>query len=229
MTGFDSGGRLTFGGVALNPARQTAHEYVRDVLRRAILNGELAGGSRLVQAEIASTLEVSTTPVREALRALATEGLIQFDPHRGAVVKELSGEELQEIYDIRLLLEPMAMRQAVPNIDPALVERLRKLHDRMLAEPHSAQWVDFNRAFHMAVYEAAASPRLAAIIGLLQDAAVMYISASLKEVPGLREDANHDHGDILDAIKRRDADAAVDAIRRHLTVALKALEGRLTS
>ena len=73
--------------------RQTAHEFVRSVLRRAILSGELAGGTRLVQAELAAVLEVSTTPVREALRELASEGLVRFDPHRGAVVQELSGEE----------------------------------------------------------------------------------------------------------------------------------------
>lgn len=207
--------------------RQTAHEFARDVLRRAILNGDLTGGTRLVQAELAATLEVSTTPVREALRDLAAEGLVRFDPHRGAVVQELSAEELHEIYQIRRLLEPVAMRQVVPNMTEALLARLRKLHQRMLDEPHSAAWVDFNRAFHLAIYEAAASPRLAAIIRSLQDASVMYIGASLQLVPGLREEANHDHAAILDALERRDTGAAVEAILHHLTVSIGALEPSL--
>ena len=61
--------------------------------------------------------------MREALRDLASEGLIQFDPHRGAVVSELSGDELREIYEIRRLLEPLAMRQAVPNLSEAVLEQ----------------------------------------------------------------------------------------------------------
>jgi len=213
----------TLSGESL-PNRQTAHEFVRSILRRAILNGELAGGTRLVQAELAAVLEVSTTPVREALRDLATEGLINFDPHRGAVVQELSGEELHEIYEIRLLLEPLALRQAVPKITESLLEQLRRLHKKMLDEPHSAEWVDYNRIFHMAVIEAAASPRLAAIIRGLQDASVMYIGASLKHVPGLRDDANRDHAAILDALERRDPDAAIAAVSTHLTVAIRAFD-----
>jgi len=207
-------------------ARQTAHEYVREVLRRAILNGELESGSRLVQAELAATLEVSTTPVREALRDLASEGLIRFDPHRGAVVAELNPDELREIYEIRQILEPHAMAQAVPVIGDKTIETLKKLHQRMLDDKHSASFVDYNRTFHMAIYEAAASPRLVTIIRSLEDAAVMYIGASLKTVPGLRDSANHDHGEILDAIERRDVEAAVAAIKRHLTLPLKALEGK---
>lgn len=214
----------TISGELLGPNRQTAHEFVRSILRRAILNGELTGGTRLVQAELAAILEVSTTPVREALRDLATEGLINFDPHRGAVVQELSGEELHEIYEIRLLLEPLALRQAVPKITESLLEQLRRLHKKMLDEPHSAEWVDYNRIFHMAVIEAAASPRLAAIIRSLQDASVMYIGASLKHVPGLRDDANHDHAAILAALERRDIEAAVSAVRDHLKVALRAFD-----
>lgn len=205
-------------------ARQTAHEFVRGVLRRAILSGELAGGARLVQAELASMLEVSTTPVREALRELAAEGLVRFDPHRGAVVQELSGEEMREIYGIRELLEPVAIRQAMPRITPELMDRLRALHDQMASRPHSAAWVEANREFHMAIYEAASSPRLAAIIRGLEDASAMYIGASLKEVPGMREDAIADHGEILEALERRDADAAVEVVLRHLTLATRAFE-----
>jgi DNA-binding GntR family transcriptional regulator len=206
--------------------RQTAHEFVREAIRRAILNGDLPSGARLVQAELAATLEVSTTPVREALRDLASEGLVRFDPHRGAVVQELSAEELHEIYEIRMILEPVAMRQAVPKLTDELLQRLRKLHQRMIDEPHSAEWVDYNRTFHMAVYESAASPRLASIIRGLQDASVMYIGASLHDVPSLRTEANEQHARILDALERRDTEAAVEAITEHLGVALKAFEAR---
>lgn len=216
---------LTREGIA--SSRQTAHEFVRDTVRRAILNGDLVGGTRLVQAELAATLEVSTTPVREALRDLASEGLIRFDPHRGAVVHELSSQEVHDIYEIRELLEPLAMRQAVPAVTEELLQRLRQLHRRMVNEPHSAEWVEFNRTFHMAIYESAASPRLASIIGSLQNASVMYIGASLSVLPGLRHDAIEDHGAILAALEARDVDAAVEAILRHLTVSMKAFESQL--
>ena len=204
--------------------RQTAHEYVRGVLRRAILNGELGSGTRLIQAELAATLDVSTTPVREALRDLATEGLIQFDPHRGAIVTELSTTDVHDIYEIRRVLEPLAMRQAVPNLSDALIATLQKLNRSMLDEPHSVDWVDRNRVFHMAVYETAASPRLAAIIRNLQDASVMYIGASLQHKPSLRAEANLGHTRILEALERRDADAAVEALLAHLVMSINAFD-----
>lgn len=224
MTG-DSDLRSSFPSDGLAHTRQTAHEYVRAVMRRAILNGELASGSRLVQAELAAMLDVSTTPVREALRDLATEGLVRFDPHHGAVVTELSSDDVHEIYEIRRVLEPMALRQAVPRVSDQLLARLRELHQKMLAEPQSAEWVDRNRVFHMAIYEAAASPRLVGIIRTLEDASVMYIGASLKRSPTLRDEANRDHGDILDALERRDAEAAVEALTRHLATSIHAFEG----
>lgn len=219
--------RLESGAISAN--RQTAYEYVLGVLRRAILNGELQSGSRLVQADLAAMLEVSTTPVREALRDLATEGLVQFDAHRGAIVSELSEEEVQQIYEIRMVLEPLAMRQAVPNITDALLGRLRELHQSMVAEPHAFDWVDRNRVFHMAVYEASSSPRLASIIRNLQDASVMYIGASLQQQPGLRSHANEDHAAILDALENRDVEAAVKALEAHLRTSIDAYDSQKSS
>jgi DNA-binding GntR family transcriptional regulator len=212
-------------GAGYAGTRKTAHEFVREVLRRAILSGELTGSTRLVQAELAATLEVSTTPVREALRDLASEGLIRFDPHRGAVVEELSRDELTEVYSIRKVLEPLALSQALPNLTESDFDLLRRLHKKMLDEPQGAEWVDFNRNFHMMIYESA-GPRLSNIIRGLLDASVMYIGASLKEVPNLREEANHDHSEILDALVKRDIDAAIAAVLDHLNLSMKALDER---
>ena len=204
-------------GAGYGGTRKTAHEFVREVLRRAILSGELTGSTRLVQAELAATLEVSTTPVREALRDLASEGLIRFDPHRGAVVEELSRDEVNEVYSIRKVLEPLALSQALPKLTESDLDLLRRLHKKMLDEPQAADWVDFNRNFHMMIYESA-GPRLSNIIRGLLDASVMYIGASLKEVPNLREEANHDHSEILDALTRRDLEAATAAVLDHLNL-----------
>src|SRR5690242_7828107 len=94
-----------FPDLAISGGRRTAHEFVRESLRRAILRGDLTGGERLIQADIAATLEVSTTPVREALRDLAAEGLISLDRHRGGVVRGLNWEDMEEIRKIRHQLE----------------------------------------------------------------------------------------------------------------------------
>jgi DNA-binding GntR family transcriptional regulator len=205
--------------------RQTAHEYVRRVVRRSILNGELSGGTRLVQSELAAMLDVSTTPVREALRDLASEGLVELDPHRGAVVAELDDDELRDIYEIRLLLEPMAMRQAIPKLSDSLIESLRHLHESMVEDPQSVDWIDRNRVFHLAVYETVVSQRLASIIRNLQDASVMHIGAAVANDPSARDRANQEHGEILEALERRDAEAAIEALRHHLRHSLEAVAG----
>lgn len=203
-------------------AHRTTHEYVRDVLRRAILNGELTGGTRLVQAEIASSLNVSTTPVREALRDLAAEGLIHFDPHRGAVVEQMTDEELREIYTIRRVLEPAALRLAARNMTKEQLQELRRLHDGMANEALDT-WVDHNREFHMTMYEPARSPRLLSIIRSLEDASIMTVGASLNSVPGLRDEAIRDHDRILTALENDDIDGAAAAIEEHLTLSLRAM------
>jgi DNA-binding GntR family transcriptional regulator len=86
-------------------SRSTAHTFVLDALRDAILSGSLPAGARLIQTEIAARLEVRTTPVREAIRDLVGSGLVQSDVHRGAVVRALDSDELAEIYEIRKILE----------------------------------------------------------------------------------------------------------------------------
>ncbi|MFW2340005.1 MAG: GntR family transcriptional regulator [Acidimicrobiia bacterium] len=213
----------TVGVASISHARRTTHELVLEQLRQKILSGELAAGSRLVQSDVALTMGVSTTPIREALRDLATEGLVRFDPHRGAVVPELSSDEFKEIYEFRMLLEPKAMRKAVERVTPELLERLDRLHRQMMEETDPARWVQMNREFHMGVYEVGVSPRIAAIIRSLQDASVMYVGVALG-APGLLGEANEGHGAILESLQRRDPDMAAEATLSHLKSSMKAFD-----
>ncbi|HSR44559.1 MAG TPA: GntR family transcriptional regulator [Acidimicrobiia bacterium] len=211
---------------SISDARRTTHELVLELMRDKILAGELPSGSRLVQSDLAEMMEVSTTPVREALRDLASEGLVRFDPHRGAVVQELSLLEFKEIYEVRMLLEPMAIRKAVERVTPEHLERLERLHQLMLEETSPARWVQFNREFHMGIYETSLSPRIAGIIRTLQDASVMYVGVAL-EAPSLLSEANEGHGAILTAIQNRDPEAAAEATLGHLRSSMNAFDSVL--
>jgi DNA-binding GntR family transcriptional regulator len=209
----------------IGKSRQTAHEVVRETLRQAILLGELKPGTRLVQAEVAEQLAVSTTPVREALRDLAAEGLIELDAHRGGTVLSLTVEEMEEIYDIRLILEVEAMRRAVDRLTPEQIDRAEAIHTEMMeSAPQSQKWVTMNRDFHMTIYAAADSPRLIEMVRSLIDSSMVYLSATWQTLPDLRERAGHDHGEIIEALRARDTDAAVEHIRRHLSIPRSVLQ-----
>jgi DNA-binding GntR family transcriptional regulator len=197
---------------------QTAHVYVRECMRAAILNGQLPGGTRLVQNHVAKFLKVSTTPVREALRDLASEGLIIVDAHRGAVVAEFDDDDLREVYQIRQRLEPLMLEFALPQLTDEIIARAEELHEAMCAAPGPATWAQLNREFHMCIYEAADHPRLVSLVRSLQDASVMAVSANLDRLPAVREQANSEHAMLLDAIRRRDLDAAVSVILHHATL-----------
>jgi DNA-binding GntR family transcriptional regulator len=200
---------------------QTAHVYVRETIRLAILNGTLAGGTRLVQSELAAQLEVSTTPVREALRDLASEGLIRIDPHHGGVVAELDEDDLREVYQIRQRIEPFALEVAMPHITDEILDRCEELHDAMSAAPHSAAWVQLNREFHMTIYEASNQHRLVAMVRSLQDASVMAVSARISGLPGVRDVANKEHGDLIKAMRDGDIERAKAVIMHHVTLSIR--------
>ena len=209
--------------------RRTMHEYVYSTVRKAILDGQLTGGTRLVQADIASTMGVSTTPVREALRDLASEGLIRFDPHRGAVVHELEFAELEEILGLRSILEPEAIRRAWPKITDQLVDEVEAIHHRIGAATSTSDFVALNGRFHGLVFDQAEAPRLLAILESLTAPWVMYVSAALNQDEQHRERAARGHSEILDALRERDLDAVINATVDHLSITHQTLEAALAA
>lgn len=203
--------------------RRTAHQFVRDTLRRAVLSGALSGGTRLVQADIAAQLKVSTTPVREALRDLAADGLILFDPHRGAIVRELSVAELVEVYQIRKALEPIALRRAVEYLTDEEIDAAAALQDRMDAEHDPGVWTDLNGQFHWMLERTTDSPHLRSIVKSMQDIASIYVAHSLKMEPHRIAEGNREHREILDALRRRDPDKAAALHIKHLDATLDSI------
>jgi DNA-binding GntR family transcriptional regulator len=207
-------------------SRLTAHEMVRNNLRLAILGGRLTGGTRLVQADIAEQLNVSTTPVREALRDLAAEGLIRIDNHRGAVVEKLDVDEIEEVYEIRKALEPLAVRLAAQRMTAEEIEQASAILDEMETITDAARWVEMNWEFHTLIERSARSPRLQGVVKIVQGTSSLYVAHSLQVDPNRMTDGNVEHRAILSALARRDGDIAGEIHRKHLD---RTLQGIITA
>lgn len=204
-------------------APRTTHQFVLETLKRAILSGELPAGTRLIQADLAQQLKVSTTPVREALRDLVGLGLIGFDAHRGAVVKGIDLAELLEIYQLRRLLEPYSIRRVAGNITDEELEEAGKLQAQMGQADDFATWVDLNWKFHRLLEQAARSPRLQDMVESVQNLAAIYVAHSLQLDPERMAEGNLEHHQLLEALRSRDPDRAADLMTRHLDGTLAAV------
>lgn len=211
--------------VGLDPAgrRLTASQLAYDVVRRSIMRGLLQPGTRLGQNELASELSLSTTPVREALRRLAAEGLVQIDTHRGALVRGLDLAELDEVYELRLLLEPLAIRKAAERITEEELAGADLLLRRMDEIEDPGAWAETNREFHAVFARATRSPSLIRILGGLRDSAAPYVQLSIARSAEFAAAANNEHRQLLEACRRRDGDEAAAVEEAHLRGTLHAV------
>ena len=198
---------------------QTAQAAVGELLRELILSGEIAPGARLLQAEVARRFSISTTPVREALRQLTAEGLLDSDPHRGVTVHVPTLTELEEIYETRLCIETMSITRSVETLDEQDLDRAEELLDAMEAEPDLARWIPLNLEFHRLLTDLSRS-RLAQIIENLRNLSAMYIAASVSQ-ESEREIADREHRVLLEAYRARDVKKAQAAIQTHLESTLE--------
>lgn len=211
------------GPVRLQPVTRprTATDFVSGSLRRSILNGELVGGTRLSLATLASAFEVSTTPVREALRELSFEGLVRLDSYRGGTVNAVTKTDVEEIIRIRQVLEPMAVREAVAAMTSSTLEEAKEILENMELEPNWENWVEGNRSFHQKLYSVAPSKRLTGMIKGLQDTTVVFMSATVSKSPALRSEASGDHRALLEAMRVGDVDTAIEITLRHLAIPIR--------
>jgi DNA-binding GntR family transcriptional regulator len=212
---------VDWAAVANTGGRRTAHEFVKDSLRRAILRGDLSGGARLIQADLAAMLNVSTTPVREALRDLATEGLITLDRHRGGVVRELNWQEMEEIRLIRHQLEPLAVRLVVERITDDELLQAERLRERMAKERDLGNWVELNTQFHLVFHDSTGVARLASILKGFEESSTVYVAQAQRWHPEIRRRADAEHQALIEAFRNRDADRAAAVMQGHAAMPIE--------
>ena len=187
----------------------TLSSLIAERIEGSILSGELAAGERINEAVLAKQYGVSRGPLREAARLLASQGIVEFVANKGAFVREVSREEVLEIYDLRAVLTGHACRLAARNKAGSLTE-LKALHGAMAeaAEKDEREtYYRLNLAFHDALIDLAQSPRLGAMLQGLVKEAHLFRQVSLSRHPDMAQ-SNIEHGKILAAIARGDAYAA---------------------
>ncbi|WP_240658531.1 GntR family transcriptional regulator [Microbacterium sp. CPCC 204701] len=203
---------------------RSAESQVLQVLRERILRGELAVGDRLRQSEIAADLRVSTTPVREAFRDLAAEGLVQIDTNRGAVIREFTRDELVEVLELQLVVETETLGRAVPNYTDDVIERAAILHERMRASTDPLEFTIINYDFHMLLSEPSGRRRSLSILRGLFNVATIQIKQDIAAWEGRRAVGEQDHADMLDAARSRDAHRMLQILRDHTIPAIEHLK-----
>ena len=204
--------------------RVTAVDLVRDALRTAILRGDLPGGSRLVQTDIATQLEVSTTPVREAMRDLSSEGLITLDSHRIGTVRKPDWDEMVEIVEMRRALEPVAIARAMAGITPEELSQAQTVAKQLSEEDDLGTWVQTNIKFHSIFHQATKTRRLSSVLLALEEAGGVFVAQAQRLHPEIRRRAIADHFALLEAYSVGDIETATNIQHGHINLPLDAYE-----
>lgn len=192
--------------------REMLHNQVCSILRSAILRGDFEPGERLVQTELAEMIGVSRMPIREALRTLEIEGLITMEPHKGAVVRVLEKEDVEEIYELRSVLESLALRKSMKYFTEEDRKLIKQYHDSMM-KATTEEYIELNKEFHDLLTNNCESPRLLGFIntisrGLAQDTPLV--------IPGQMDKSNTEHERIVQAILESDAEGAAEYLAEHI-------------
>ena len=204
---------------------RTVAQAAAEELRRRILDGRFEGGRQLRQDALAAEFGISRIPIREALLQLEGEGLVTILPHRGAVVAKLRMEEVQELFDLRAVLEPRLLRRSLSRLSPEDLSSLDGLLSSYSAElwaENARCWGELNTAFHMGLYRHAEQPRTMSIVATLLQDTDRFTRMQLALTEG-RAQAEREHAAILDLCRACDVRGACMLLTTHIQEAGSAL------
>lgn len=199
---------------------KTTSELIAEQLRNAIIVGDYQSGQPLKQDVLAKQFDVSKIPVREALYQLKSEGLVTFLNNRGSIVSKLSISEVEQIYTMRLALEEISLKRAIPNFKPAnkiAAETALKLIE---ASDKPLDWAVLNWEFHAGIYRAAEMPKMLETISMLHNNVSRYLLLYLKDME-YNSVSQDEHWALLDACNAGDIQGATQILNKHLSDALE--------
>jgi DNA-binding GntR family transcriptional regulator len=207
--------------IPIRSLSETVAQRIRDMIRRGVLNK----GDRIVEKQLCDALGVSRTPLREALRILKSEGLIDLVPHRGAYVAQPSMQDIRELFDVMSILEGACARVASQRMSKTDFARLEKLHQKL--EKHfehkdHEKYLEVNHKYHSLVQELAGNKLLNEILGGLRQKILLYRQRQLFQ-PDRFEASMKEHRLLLEALRNRDTNAVESLMKTHLMNQCEAL------
>ncbi len=210
------------------PAGSADAETTYEKLKLLILNGELSKGQPLIERTIAERLGVSRTPIRETILRLEHDGLVEIVQGKGAFVVSYSIEDLVEIYDVRVGLEPVAARLSCPNVEKSDLERFEEAFQKFIADPErdersNAEWQRIGAEFHNYFVRKSRNSRIIRIMDSMREQIALFRSLGRLVSPeAVSRTVIEEHLAIVDALRNRDPAEAERAVRRHLENSIKA-------
>ncbi|GLX79537.1 GntR family transcriptional regulator [Thalassotalea insulae] len=198
---------------------KTRTQLVVETLREKILNGAIKAGQPLRQAALAEELNVSRIPVREALLQLEAEGLVAFEPHKGATATELNIEQVDELFELRAMLEADLLAASIPNLsEQKLAEAtaiLDELNQSLGKENAANTWSELNSNYHNCLYSGANRPQTQDLVNTLNKNADRYIRMHLLWAGGMSK-AESEHNELLSLCKQKNVEQAVAVMKKHI-------------
>lgn len=206
--------------------RRLLHDELIDHLRSLITDGELGPGDKIPERELCERFGVSRTPLREALKILAREGLVTLTPNRGASVSSLTVDELEDVFPVMGALEALSGEIACERISDAEIRRLRELHDRMVGHWRNGElspYFRLNQQIHEAILEATRSPTLQGHYRSLKGR-ILSARYVANLTPERWAQAVAEHEEILDSLAARDGDRLARILKAHLAHKLQTVK-----
>jgi len=199
-------------------ARRALQDAVIDRIKRMIENGALLPGARIPERQLCAQLGVSRTPLREAFQVLSARGILELQPGRGAVVRRLPPDEVDQMFEVLEVLEALAAERACGVMSDEALARIRALHDRMMSAYRArnrSRFFALNEEIHDEIVRASGSPVLQHVCASLGDH-VRRIRYMSRITDGQWKTAVREHQAIIKALEARDARAAGKVLRQHL-------------
>jgi DNA-binding GntR family transcriptional regulator len=200
-------------------SHRTIASAAAEEIRRRIINGEFPGGHQLRQDQLSAELGISRIPLREALVQLESEGLVRISPHKGAIVSELSSDEITELFDLRRLLEPRLLERSAPLLtasDYAELERNLDEYSAEIMKMNVSRWGQLNTQFHLLLYSKSGLTRTFSIVNLLLQNTDRYTRLQLSLSQASRLRAEKEHKALVDFCRSGDVGRACQFLDEHI-------------